>query len=124
MPERVEKHGEVHVVVGRPRLEASSGELCRRCGLAVQEHSFLWTKPGGEVALRLFVEACHCGVRFTDRGDQPLDETPQLWGIQGKWWCDFCDFRTDDRDEYLAHSCLDMMERHGEGRISSDGHAP
>jgi hypothetical protein len=81
MPERIEKHGDVHIVVGAPQLEVSAGERCPRCGLEVQEHHFRWPKPDAEMALSLFVEACYCGIRFTDAADQPLDETPELWGI-------------------------------------------
>ena len=81
MPEQVEKHGDVHVVVGRPQLQVTAGEVCPRCQLVVQEHRFLWPKPGADLTLVLFVEACYCGVRFTDAGGQPLDETPELWGV-------------------------------------------
>jgi hypothetical protein len=31
-----------------------------------------------------------------------------------KWWCNFCDFRTDDEKEYLAHSCKDELARRAE----------
>ena len=81
MPERVEKHGDVCVVVGQPQLEVSAGEVCPRCGLTVQEHRFLWPKPDTDLTLCLFVEVCYCGIRFSDAGDQPLDETPELWGV-------------------------------------------
>ena len=80
MPESVEKHGDVVVIVGRPRLMVGAGEVCPRCQLVVQEHRFLWPKPGAGLTLTLFVEACYCGVRFTDAGTQPLDQTPELWG--------------------------------------------
>jgi hypothetical protein len=109
MPERVEKHGDVHVVVGQPRLERSGGELCPRCGLLIQEHTFLWPKAETDLTLRLFVEACYCGVRFTDAGGQPLDETPELWGIAGRWRCNFCGFATDDQEEFLTHECGDVL---------------
>jgi hypothetical protein len=81
MPERVERHGDVHVVIGEPELAVGADEVCPRCGLIVQEHHFLWPQPDADLALRLFVEACYCGVRFTDAADQPLDETPELWGL-------------------------------------------
>ena len=105
MPERVEKHGDVRVVVGTPQLDQSAGELCPRCGEEIQEHSFLWQKPERNLALRLFVEACYCGIRYTDPTDQPLDETPALWGIAGKWRCSFCGFTSDDAEEFHAHRC-------------------
>ncbi len=92
MPERVEKHGDVHVVVGEPRLEIGADELCPRCHHIVQEHRFLWPKPDADLTLALFVEACYCGVRFTDAGSQPLDETPELWGVSP-------DGREDEEDE-------------------------
>jgi hypothetical protein len=111
MSERVERHGHVTVVVGDPSLEVGADELCPRCGLVVQEHHFRWPKPDSDVMLRLFVEACYCGVRFTDAADQSLDETPELWGKPGKWWCNFCDYRSDDEEEYLAHSCVETLEQ-------------
>ena len=82
MPEIVEKHGDVVVVVGKPRLMFGAGDTCPRCQLPVQEHRFLWPKPDANLTLTLFVEACYCGVRFTDAGTQPLDETPELWGME------------------------------------------
>src|SRR3712207_5153222 len=81
MPERVERHGDVCVVIGQPRPDVSAGEVCPRCGLEVQEHHFRWPRAEGDVVQSLFVEACYCGVRFTDAADQPLDETPELWGV-------------------------------------------
>lgn len=124
MPERLEKHGDVHVVIGQPRPDHGAGDVCPRCGLVIQEHSFLWPNAAADVALRLFVEACLCGIRFTDRGDQRLDETPQLWGIEGKWWCDFCDFRSDDRETFLAHNCAEVLEQQGRGITFREGNAP
>jgi hypothetical protein len=32
---------------------------------------------------------------------------------QGKWWCNFCDLRTDDQELYLSHSCKDELEKKG-----------
>ena len=82
MPEQIEKHGEVHVVVGKPRLMVSAGERCPRCQQVVQEHRFLWPKPDADLTLVLFLEACYCGVRFSDASTQALDETPELWGAR------------------------------------------
>ncbi|MCA1594904.1 MAG: hypothetical protein LC772_00530 [Chloroflexi bacterium] len=28
-----------------------------------------------------------------------------------KWWCNFCDFRSDDEKEYLNHSCKDELAK-------------
>jgi hypothetical protein len=80
MSEHLEKHGDVRLVVGEPEIDVSSGEVCPRCKLVVQEHRFLWARPENDLTLYLFVEACYCGVRFTDAGSQMLDETPELWG--------------------------------------------
>ena len=81
MAERLEKHGCVCVVVGDPELEVSAGEVCPRCHMRVKEHRFLWPQPEVDQTLCLFVEACYCGIRFSDSADQPLDETPELWGV-------------------------------------------
>ena len=80
MSEHLEKHGDVRLVVGDPEIDVGSGEVCPRCQMVVQEHRFLWPKPENDLTLSLFVEACYCGVRCTDAGSQPLDETPELWG--------------------------------------------
>lgn len=32
---------------------------------------------------------------------------------QGKWWCNFCDLRTDDQAYYLSHSCQDELKKRG-----------
>jgi hypothetical protein len=44
-------------------------------------------------------------------------ETPPAPATPGKkelkWWCNFCDFRTDDEREYLAHSCQEVLKRQG-----------
>jgi hypothetical protein len=32
---------------------------------------------------------------------------------QGKWWCNFCNLRTDDQEQYLAHSCQDELKKRG-----------
>jgi hypothetical protein len=120
MPERVEKHGDVRVVVGTPQLEQSAGELCPRCGVVIQERSFLWQRPERRLALRLFVEACYCGIRYTDATDQPLDQTPELWGMEGSWRCRFCGFATDDPEAFHAHRCDGFLEPPG-GRTSVRG---
>jgi hypothetical protein len=28
-----------------------------------------------------------------------------------KWWCNFCNFTTDDTNEYLAHSCKEVLAK-------------
>jgi len=80
MPEQVEKHGEVQVVVGTPRSIVSAGEDCPRCQQVVLEHRFLWPKADANLTLSLRVEACYCGIRLADAGTQRMDETPELWG--------------------------------------------
>jgi hypothetical protein len=30
-----------------------------------------------------------------------------------QWWCNFCEFGTDDREAYLAHSCRDVLAAKG-----------
>ncbi len=32
---------------------------------------------------------------------------------QGKWWCNFCDLRTDDQEVYLSHSCQEELRKRG-----------
>jgi hypothetical protein len=32
---------------------------------------------------------------------------------QGKWWCNFCNLRTDDQEYYLSHSCQDELKKRG-----------
>jgi hypothetical protein len=39
-------------------------------------------------------------------------ETPAA-GKQAKWWCNFCDFKTDDQKEYLSHSCAEVLKQKG-----------
>lgn len=29
------------------------------------------------------------------------------------WWCNFCDFKTQDQALYLKHSCTEVLERRG-----------
>jgi hypothetical protein len=32
---------------------------------------------------------------------------------QGKWWCNFCNLRTDDQEYYLSHSCQEELKKRG-----------
>ena len=32
---------------------------------------------------------------------------------QGKWWCNFCDLRTDHQEVYLSHSCQEELKKRG-----------
>jgi hypothetical protein len=34
-------------------------------------------------------------------------------GGAAKWWCNFCDFKTDDQKAYLAHSCQEVLKQQG-----------
>ena len=38
-------------------------------------------------------------------------QSEQAQGKSKKWWCNFCDFRSDDEKEYLEHSCKDELAR-------------
>jgi hypothetical protein len=35
------------------------------------------------------------------------------------WWCNFCQFTTRDMNEYLAHSCVDVLAAQGQLPASS-----
>lgn len=45
----------------------------------------------------------------------PENNTPDAAREQkktaGKWWCNFCNFRSDNEQEYLNHSCTDELEK-------------
>lgn len=30
-----------------------------------------------------------------------------------KWWCNFCGFATNDQNEYLKHSCAEILAKEG-----------
>ena len=32
---------------------------------------------------------------------------------QGKWWCNFCNLRTEDQDYYLSQSCQEELKKRG-----------
>lgn len=32
---------------------------------------------------------------------------------EGDYWCNFCGFKTTSLDEYLAHSCKEVLEAKG-----------
>ena len=38
-----------------------------------------------------------------------------------KWWCNFCEFGTDDREAYLAHSCREELEKKGKTAVGPPG---
>ena len=44
----------------------------------------------------------------TESGASPAAETKQ-----GKWWCNFCNLRTDDQGYYLSHSCQEELKKRG-----------
>jgi hypothetical protein len=31
-----------------------------------------------------------------------------------EWWCNFCNFKSDDQATYLAHSCTEELEKRAE----------
>ena len=39
--------------------------------------------------------------------------TPTEAPKQGKWWCNFCELRTDDQEYYLSHSCQAELKKRG-----------
>jgi hypothetical protein len=36
-------------------------------------------------------------------------------------WCNFCGFKSEALDEYLAHSCIDVIKASGKEIVQSDG---
>jgi hypothetical protein len=45
--------------------------------------------------------------------DQEKTVAPSEKAKAAEWWCNFCDFRTDDEQEYLTHSCKDVLAARG-----------
>jgi hypothetical protein len=41
-------------------------------------------------------------------------------GKTAEWWCNFCDFKTDDQKEYLGHSCVDVLKQRGKTVVPRD----
>ncbi len=35
-------------------------------------------------------------------------------------WCNFCNFKTTDQEEYLKHSCKDILEAQGKDMAPTD----
>ena len=48
----------------------------------------------------------------TSAPQQPVQTDPAE-RPRAKWWCNFCNFETDDQHEYMAHSCLQVLESSG-----------
>ena len=44
-------------------------------------------------------------------GPTGQSQTPET--KPGKWWCNFCDLRTDDQEYYLSHSCQEELKKRG-----------
>jgi hypothetical protein len=40
-------------------------------------------------------------------------QAPAADKAPGKWWCNFCDLRTDDQEYYLSHSCQEELKKRG-----------
>jgi hypothetical protein len=36
------------------------------------------------------------------------------------WWCNFCDFKTEDQAVYLKHSCADELKKQGKSAQAGD----
>jgi hypothetical protein len=45
--------------------------------------------------------------------ENPVGPVAAEAAAPAKWWCNFCDLRTNDQKEYLAHSCVEVLERQG-----------
>jgi len=45
---------------------------------------------------------------------------PATAAAPAPWWCNFCDFKTDDQKEYLRHSCVEVLERQGK-QVTTSG---
>lgn len=41
------------------------------------------------------------------------DQTSTAAAKPGKWWCNFCELRTDDQEYYLSHSCQEELKKRG-----------
>lgn len=48
---------------------------------------------------------------------------PREPDVEPRWWCNFCGYKTDDREAYLAHSCREVLERQGKS-VPSSGTEP
>ena len=46
--------------------------------------------------------------------EQARADAAQSTTTAQKWWCNFCNYRTDDEELYLAHSCIDVLAERGE----------
>jgi hypothetical protein len=42
--------------------------------------------------------------------EQTETKTPER-KQNGKYWCNFCNFSSDERSDYLSHSCKEVLER-------------
>lgn len=49
----------------------------------------------------------------TETATQPEQPQAQAAPAPAKWWCNFCGFATDDQQEYLQHSCVDVIKQQG-----------
>jgi hypothetical protein len=37
-----------------------------------------------------------------------------------EWWCNFCNFKSSSQQEYLKHSCKDVLEAQGKNTAPTD----
>jgi hypothetical protein len=37
------------------------------------------------------------------------------------WWCNFCNFKTQDQAVYLKHSCAEELKKQGQSPQAGDG---
>ena len=47
-----------------------------------------------------------------DGANAPQENVAQ--SAPAKWWCNFCGFATDDQNEYLQHSCAQVLQQKGQ----------
>ena len=37
-----------------------------------------------------------------------------------EWWCNFCNYKTDDQSAYIAHSCAEELKKQGKAPTATD----
>jgi hypothetical protein len=43
--------------------------------------------------------------------EAPTSKTPADGTAAPEWWCNFCDFKTNDQKVYLSHSCAEVLKQ-------------
>jgi len=44
---------------------------------------------------------------------EPREQQVKAPDKKALWWCNFCEFRTNIVQEYLSHSCRDVLDKAG-----------